>query len=160
MLLFTYDNKPNTLNEVHIWDTLVMPIGLLFSIGSLKKVFLYFIFDFGYLVFDKVNLVNEQLDLKRKSRSCDADTARCFGDVFNFVGFLATKFSAACTLKCFCKGINAYSETLLRRRTAFKNAFELSPNMLEKIESYSGNTWSSATITWRFRSATLPFSSW
>ena len=41
-----------------------------------------------------------------------------------------------------------------------RSAFELSPKVSEKTESYSGNTWSSATITWRFKSATLSLSAW
>ena len=37
----------------------------------------------------------------------------------------------------------------------FRKAFELSPKISENSPEYSGNTWSSATMTWRFRSAAL-----
>ena len=42
----------------------------------------------------------------------------------------------------------------------FRKALELSPNMSEKSPEYSGKTWSSATMTWRFKSAAFSTIDW
>lgn len=72
----------------------------------------------------------------------------------------APELAAAGALECPDQRVGADVKALLRVGHLFSNALELSLKVLEKMESYSGNTWSSATITWRFRSATLSLSSW
>lgn len=107
------------------------------------------------LALDELDLPGEELDLEGERVGGDRDAARALRRGLYLDGLLAAELAPARPVEQAHQRPDVDGGDLVGRGASLQECLQLSPNMSEKSPEYSGNTWSSATMTWRFRSAAL-----